>query len=144
MITVRQLLDAKGRMIWSTAPTASVFEALQQMAEHNVGALIVMEGKGVAGIFSERDYARKVVLMGRSSREMKVSDIMSTQVITVTPAQSIEECMKLMTDHRIRHLPVVEEGSVAGLVSIGDIVRSIIEDQRSTIHYLEDYITGRR
>ncbi len=144
MITVKQLLDAKGRTIWSTAPTASVFEALQQMAEHNVGALVVMDGKALVGIFSERDYARKVVLMGKSSRELKVSDIMSTHVITVTPRQSIEECMQLMTDRRIRHLPVLEEGSVAGLVSIGDIVRSIIEDQRSTIHHLEDYITGRR
>ncbi len=144
MITVKQLLDAKGRTIWSAAPTASVFEALQQMAEHNVGALIVMNGKALAGIFSERDYARKVALVGKSSRELKVSDIMSPQVITVTPAQSIEECMQLMTDRRIRHLPVLEEGSVVGLVSIGDIVRSIIEDQRSTIHHLEDYITGRR
>ncbi len=144
MITVKQLLDKKGRTIWSTAPTTSVFAALQQMAEHNVGALIVMNGKALVGIFSERDYARKVVLMGKSSRELKVSDIMSTQVITVTPGQSIEECMQLMTDRRIRHLPVFEEGSVVGLVSIGDIVRSIIEDQRSTIHNLEDYITGRR
>ncbi len=144
MITVKQLLDAKGRAVWSTAPAASVFEALQQMAEHNVGALVVMNGKALAGIFSERDYARKVVLMGKSSRELKVSDIMSTHVITVTPGQSIEECMQLMTDRRIRHLPVLDEGAVVGLVSIGDIVRSIIEDQRSTIHNLEDYITGRR
>ncbi len=144
MISVKQLLDTKGRTIWSTAPTASVFEALQQMAEHNVGALIVMNGQALVGIFSERDYARKVVLMGKASRELKVGDIMSTHVITVTPGHSIEECMQLMTDRRIRHLPVLDEGSVVGLVSIGDIVRTIIEDQRSTIHNLEDYITGRR
>ncbi len=144
MITVKQLLDTKGRTIWSTAPTASVFDALKQMAEHNVGALIVMEGRALVGIFSERDYARKVALMGKSSRELKVGDIMSAQVVTVTPSHSIEECMALMTDRRIRHLPVLDEGSVTGLVSIGDIVRSIIEDQRSTIHNLEDYITGRR
>ena len=144
MITVRQLLEEKGHGIWTTTPGASVFEALQEMANRNVGALIVMEGGKIAGIFSERDYARKVVLAGRSSREMKIAEIMSAEVVTVTPRHSIEECMALMTDRRIRHLPVLVDGQVTGLVSIGDIVKSIIADQRSTINQLEQYITGRR
>jgi CBS domain-containing protein len=144
MITVKQLLDEKGSTIWSTTPTASVYQALQLMAEVNVGALVVMNGDTIVGMCSERDYARKVALTGRTSRELKVADIMSTGIVTVTVRNSIEECMALMTERRIRHLPVVEDGRLLGLVSIGDIVKSIIQDQRSTIHHLEDYITGRR
>ena len=128
MTTVRQLLEEKGYGIWTTTPETSVFGALQEMADRNVGALIVMDGGRIAGMFSERDYARKVALAGRSSRDMKVAEIMSVDVVTVTPRHSIEECMALMTDRRIRHLPVLVDGQVTGLVSIGDIVKSIIAE----------------
>ncbi len=144
MVTVKQLLDEKGKSVWTTSPSTSVYECLQIMAEKNVGALVVTEGKRVVGMFSERDYARKVTLLGRSSRELTVGEIMSTNVIQITTHDSLERCMELMTDQHIRHLPVVDDGALVGLISIGDVVRRVIEEQRSTINSLEDYITGRK
>ncbi len=143
MSTVRDLLNAKGSAVWVTTPDTSVYEALRQMAEKNVGALLVVESEQLRGIFSERDYARKVVLKGRFSSETSVSEVMTSKVITVTPYQTIEECMELMTDKRIRHLPVLEKEKLVGLISIGDVVKNIIEEQRATINHLEGYITGR-
>jgi len=144
MVTVKQLLDEKGTSVWSTSPATSVFDALKVMAEKNVGALVVTDGQKLAGMISERDYARKVALLGRNSRELSVKEIMSTNVIHVSPSDSIEQCMELMTNAHIRHLPVVQNGALLGLISIGDVVRRVIEEQRSTITHLEDYITGRR
>ncbi len=144
MVTVKQLLDEKGNAVWSTPPATSVYDALQSMAEKNVGALVVTEGQKVVGMFSERDYARKVTLLGRRSRELSVGEIMSSNVIHVALNDSIEHCMELMTHQHIRHLPVVEQGALVGLISIGDVVRRVIEEQKSTISHLEDYITGRK
>jgi len=117
-----------------------VFDALKLMAERNIGALLVMNGDKLAGIMSERDYARKVILLGKSSHELKVSEIMSEDVVTVTPVQTVDDCMSLMTGRRIRHLPVLDEGKVAGVLSIGDLVKAIIELQQQTIQQLESYI----
>ncbi len=144
MVTVKQLLDEKGNSVWSISPATSVYDALQMMADKNVGALVVTEGKTLVGIFSERDYARKVALLGRRSRELSVKEIMSSNVIHVARNDSIEHCMALMTQKHIRHLPVVEDGALVGLISIGDVVRRVIEEQQSTISHLEDYITGRK
>ncbi len=143
MSTVRDLLKAKGSAVWVTTPDTSVYEALRQMAEKNVGALVVVAAEQLRGIFSERDYARKVALKGRFSSETSVFEVMTDKVITVTPSQTIEECMELMTDKRIRHLPVLEKEKLVGLISIGDVVKNIIEEQKSTINHLEGYITGR-
>lgn len=141
---VRELLRNKGHQLWSVTPQTSVFDALALMAEKNIGATVVVDESGaLEGIFSERDYARKVVLKGKSSRELRVSEIMTTKVYSVDPGQKISECMELMTDHRIRHLPVVENGKLLGIISIGDVVKSIIEKQESVIEQLESYITGR-
>ena len=140
MKTVRELLQGKGGAIHSIAPDARVYDALKLMAEKEVGALIVMEGGRLAGILSERDYARKVVLLGKSSQDIPVREIMTTKVVTVRPSQTAEECMALMTDHRIRHLPVMEGERLAGVLSIGDLVKAVIEDQRETIKQLESYI----
>ena len=142
MKTVNRLLQGKGRDIWSIRPGQSVFEALEQMARKNCGALLVLdEGGALVGIFSERDYARKVILVGKASKGTPVQDIMSSDVTTVRPDQSIEECMALMTSKRVRHLPVMEAGKVAGVISIGDVVQAIISDQESVIEQLENYIT---
>ncbi|HOK47818.1 MAG TPA: CBS domain-containing protein [Bryobacteraceae bacterium] len=139
---VRSILANKGSAIWSVTPESTVYEALMLMAEKDVGALpVVSEGK-LAGIFSERDYARKVALMGRSSKEMRVSEIMTGEVITITPDHSIDECMRIVTEHRIRHLPVVEGDRLVGIVSIGDLVNAIISAQAATIEHLSNYITG--
>jgi len=140
MITVRQLLDKKGRQIFSIAPGAAVLEAIRLMAERHVGALLVMEGETLSGIVSERDYARKVILLGRSSADTPVRDIMSTPVLTVQPEATVEKCMQLMTEHRVRHLPVVEGRRVVGMVSIGDLVKAVIADQQQQIEQLESYI----
>ena len=140
MINVRQLLDRKGRQVFSIAPTAAVLDAIRMMAEHHVGALLVMQGDALSGIVSERDYARKVILMGRSSADTPVRDIMSAPVITVQPETAVEQCMKIMTDQRVRHLPVIDGGRVVGMVSIGDLVKVVIAEQQQQIEQLESYI----
>jgi CBS domain-containing protein len=139
---VRSILKTKGTAIWSVAPEATVFEALTLMAEKDVGALPVVSAGKLAGIFSERDYARKVVLMGRSSRELKVAEIMTGDVITITPDHTIDECMRIVTDRRIRHLPVLEGDRLTGIISIGDLVNAIISAQAATIEQLSNYISG--
>jgi len=140
---VRFLLERKGFQVFSIAPTDSVFRAVEAMSEKRVGALLVIEGGRLVGVVSERDYARKVILQGRSSKETPVGQIMTRPVITVGPDQSIAECMTLMTERRIRHLPVVEHGQVTGVLSIGDLVKWTIEAQEELIHHLENYITGK-
>jgi CBS domain-containing protein len=140
MTTVRHLLDRKGRAIFSVGPEDPVLEAIQLMADHHVGALLVMKGNELVGIISERDYARKVILRGRSSAETPVWQIMTSPVITVALTNSVQECMELMTTHRLRHLPVVEGGRVVGIVSIGDLVKAVIQEQQQTIEQLESYI----
>lgn len=140
MKSVRQLLQAKGRIIHSIAPDASVFDALKLMAEKDVGALVVTEGDRLAGIISERDYARKVILLGKSSQDIPVRDIMTGKVITVGPDQTVEECMAIMTGKRIRHLPVTEGERLVGVLSIGDLVKEVIAEQEQTIRQLESYI----
>ena len=140
MKTVSQLLQAKGREVHSVAPDARVFDALKLMAERNVGALVVLEGTRLAGIFSERDYARKVILLGKSSHDVPVREIMTAKVITVHPGQTVEECMALMTEKRIRHLPVIEGERLVGMLSIGDLVKEVIAEQEQTIKQLESYI----
>ena len=140
MLSVQQLLDQKPKGIYSVAPGDPVLTAIKKMAEHHVGALLVMNGDKLVGIVSERDYARKVVLLGRSSEETRVEAIMTSKVITVTPRQDAHDCMRLMTDMRIRHLPVVSGDRVTGVLSIGDLVRAVIEEQERTIADLESYI----
>jgi CBS domain-containing protein len=142
MKTIQQLIEtkAKGREIFTIAPDALVFEALMLMAEKDVGALVVLEGGRLAGIISERDYARKVILHGKSSHDIRVREIMTSKVITVHPRQSVAECMALMTERRIRHLPVTEGERLIGLLSIGDLVKEVIADQEQTIKQLESYI----
>jgi len=142
MKTVKQLLQAKGGGVLAVTPSTSVYDALKRMAEKNVGALLVMDGDQLAGIMSERDYARKVILLGKSSHELAVRDIMSDKVVTVTPAQTVDECMALMTGRRIRHLPVVDGGKVTGVLSIGDLVKEVIAMQQETIKQLESYINS--
>ncbi len=144
MTTVRSLLQIKGHDIWGIAPDKTVFEALELMAEKDVGALLVLEGDELVGIFSERDYARKVILQGKSSRDTPVRDIMTTRVYYVRADQSIETCMALMTERRIRHLPVFEDDRLIGVISIGDVVKAIIAHQEFLIEQLENYITGTR
>jgi CBS domain-containing protein len=140
MASVKQLLDRKGTALFCVTPEDPVLEAIRQMAERHVGALLVMKGDELVGIVSERDYARKVILLGRSSRDTPVWQIMSAPVHTVSPNHSVEDCMRLMTERRIRHLPVVERGLVAGVISIGDLVKAVIQDQKQTIEQLESYI----
>lgn len=140
MKTVSQLLQGKSGGVLSVTPEARVFDALKLMAEKNVGALLVMNGDTLLGILSERDYARKVILLGKSSHEIAVRDIMSDKVITVTPEQTVDGCMALMSGRRFRHLPVVDKGRVIGVLSIGDLVKAVIEDQQQTIQQLESYI----
>jgi CBS domain-containing protein len=142
MTMLSQLLDAKGSDVYAVAAGASVLDAIRQMAERHIGALLVIEEGKLIGIVSERDYARKVVLMGRSSTTTAVREIMSAPVITASPGQTVDSAMRAMTTHRIRHLPVVREGRVLGVVSIGDLVKSVIEEQRHTIQDLQSYIQG--
>jgi len=139
---VRSLLRQKDRALWSVSPDASVYEAIQQMSERHVGALVVLSGGQLAGIVTERDYARKVILKGRHSNETPVREIMSSPVLYVTPDQSIGECMRLMTSRRVRHLPVMEGDRITGMVSIGDLVNWIISSQDQTIRHLTGYIMG--
>ena len=140
MTYVSQLLDRKGRAMYSIEPEDPVLEAIQLMADRHVGALLVMKGGSLVGIVSERDYARKVILLGRSSAETPVWQIMSSPVLTVSPRHSVQDCMELMTEHRVRHLPVVESDRVVGMVSIGDLVKAVMQDQQQTIEQLESYI----
>ena len=140
--TVSEILKHKGTQVWSISPDKTVFEAIQMMAEKNVGALLVMDGDNLAGILSERDYTRKVALRGKSSKETKVRDIISSPAISAVPTSTVEECMRLMTDHRVRHLPILEGTKVTGVVSIGDLVNWTINAQKVTIDQLESYITG--
>ena len=142
MKTVKDILRAKGHDVWSITPDASVFEALTKMAHKDVGALTVMEGDQLVGIISERDYARKVILQGKTSRTTLVREIMSSPVICVRPQQTVGECMALLTGRRIRHLPVIEDNRVIGMISIGDLVKSIIAEQEFIIEQLENYISG--
>ena len=140
MRNVQQLLENKPHRLLSISPTASVLDALRQMAEKEVGALVVLDGEKLAGIFSERDYARKIILFGKSSHDTAVSEIMTSSVVCVRPTQSADECMALMTGRRVRHLPVLSEDKVIGVISIGDVVKEMIDDQRRTIEQLEQYI----
>ena len=139
MSTVRQLLAGR-TALYSIAPEAPVLAAIRAMAEHRVGALLVMEGEALVGIVSERDYAREVILLGRASADTPVRTIMSSPVLTVTPEDSVNHCMQLMTDRHVRHLPALENGRVIGMVSIGDLVKAVIAEQRAQIEQLESYI----
>jgi CBS domain-containing protein len=142
METVRQVLISKGSQVLAISPNHSVYEAIKTMAEHEVGALVVLEHDTLVGIISERDYARKIILLGRRSRETLVREVMLTNPITVTPEDSIRTCMELMTDHRVRHLPVLDKERLVGLVSIGDAVKAIMTQQAFMIEQLEHYISG--
>jgi CBS domain-containing protein len=140
MQTVQHLLEGKKRAVYAVDPQAPVLEAIRLMAQHHVGALLVMQNDAAVGIISERDYARKVILLGRSSADTPVREIMSSPVITVNLLNTLDECMRLVTQRRVRHLPVVDEGRVIGMVSIGDLVKAVIEEQQHTIEQLESYI----
>jgi len=140
--TISAILQHKTPDIWSIAPEATVFDAISIMADKNVGALLVMSGGKLLGVISERDYTRKIALKGRSSKETAVQEILSTPIISATPCHTIEDCMRLMTVHRVRHLPVLDRDTVLGIVSIGDLVNWIISAQTQTISQLESYITG--
>lgn len=142
MQTVNQLLRVKGSQIYSVAPSDSVLRAIEIMATHHVGALLVMHQGTLVGIISERDYARKVILKDRSSRDTRVSEIMTAPAVTVAPSDTVHHCMELMTQRRFRHLPVVEGGRVVGMLSIGDLVKAVIEEQSAQIEQLERYIAG--
>ena len=141
-IPVSSLLHHKGSTVWHVPPEATVFEAIKLMADKNIGALPVMSHGMLVGIFTERDYTRKIALMGKTSRDTRVQEVLSGQVICVTPNESVEECMRLMTEHRIRHLPVAEGEKVLGIISIGDLVNWIISAQDATIAQMEQYIAG--
>ena len=143
MLTVRQLLQKKGGQVWSVSPDTSVFDAIKLMADKRVGALLVLDETRLVGIVSERDYATKVILQGRSSEETPVRAIMAEDVLYVTPERSVEECMALMTEKRVRHLPVLEENRLIGVLSSGDLIKAIISDQQFIIGQLERYIRGR-
>ena len=140
--TIGSILNRKGTMVWSVSPTNTVFEAISMMAEKNVGALPVLEGDRLVGMISERDYARKVILLGRGSRETSVAEIMSVNLKTVGLSDSVQECMQIMTENRVRHIPVLEEDKLAGLISIGDCVNWIISAQTAAIDDLERFVTG--
>jgi len=140
--TVRQILGKKGSQTWTISPEASGYEALVLMADKNIGALVVVESERILGIFSERDYARKVILKGRSSKETAVRELMSDKVFTIDLSQTIEMCMAIMSEKQVRHLPVLDNDRLAGLVSIGDVVKMIISEQKITIEQLEKYISG--
>ena len=142
MKTISQFLEQSKRPVYSVAPSATVREALEIMAQHNIGALLVIDGQTLEGIFSERDYARKVVLNGKSSSDAKVSEIMTSKVITINTKHTIDQCMQIMTDNHIRHLPIVNDENVMGLISIGDVVREMIAYQKSMIEQLQSYIAG--
>jgi CBS domain-containing protein len=142
MHNASDILRDKGHRVWSVKPTNTVLEALGVLAKHDIGAVLVLDGDKLVGIFSERDYARKVVLAGRSSKDSRVDEVMTSQVVCVSPERSIDECMALMTNRRLRHLPVVDHKRVIGIVSIGDLVNATIDDQQFTITQLQSYIAG--
>ncbi|MES9939104.1 MAG: CBS domain-containing protein [Candidatus Thiodiazotropha sp. 6PLUC2] len=142
MPSINQILQNKGFDIHTIDANATVFSALEKMSEHSIGSLLVMDNEEVIGLFSERDYARSVILMGRASKETKVKEIVSSQVAVVTPEESVEECMAIMTDKRVRHLPVMKDGKLVGIISIGDLVKAIIEEQQFVIEQLVSYING--
>jgi len=141
MVAVSKILFTKGELLFSITPTTSVYNALELMMEKNVSALLIIENEQLSGIFTERDYARKIVLQGKSSKDTQVADIMTRDLITVTSQSSIEDCMQLMTNKYIRHLPVVNNNKLVGIISIGDVVRHIIEEQKSIINHMEQYIS---
>jgi CBS domain-containing protein len=140
--TIGSILNRKGTTVWSVSPTNTVFEAISMMAERNIGALPVLEGERLVGMISERDYARKVILLGRGSRETSVAEIMTVHLKTVGLSDSVQECMQIMTENRVRHIPVLEEGKLVGLISIGDCVNWIISAQTAAIDDLERFVTG--
>ncbi|HXI69141.1 MAG TPA: CBS domain-containing protein [Verrucomicrobiae bacterium] len=141
-IPVSSLLHHKGSAVWSVSPDTTVFDAIKLLADRNIGALPVLSGGSLVGIITERDYTRKIALQGKSSKDTQVREIMSSQVVCVSPEESIEECMRLMTENRVRHLPVVEQGKLLGIISIGDLVNWIISSQNSAIEQMEQYIAG--
>lgn len=144
MVTVKNILQEKGNKVWYVTPDTKVYDALQLMADKNIGAVLVMDNEKIEGIFSERDYARKVALEGKSSRQLPVKEIMSSKVLFVNPRRNAEECMALMIQKRVRHLPVYENEKLQGLISIGDVVKAILDDKEYMIDQLEQYITNRR
>jgi CBS domain-containing protein len=141
-MSVKQVLEKKGSKAYSVAPTASVLDALAAMAEHDIGAVLVTEGDRLLGIFTERDYARKVVLRGRTSKDTQISELMTPNVCTITPSHTMDQVMNIMTENRFRHLPVVDHGKIAGIVTIGDVVKAVIAMQEATIQHLSSYISG--
>ncbi|MBN2549968.1 MAG: CBS domain-containing protein [Anaerolineales bacterium] len=144
MNTVGQILKAKGSTVWTITKDAPVSEALKHFADHGIGSVVVMDGEVVAGIFSERDFARRVGLLGKEPEKVKVEEVMTRELITVSPKQSVNACMALMTEHRVRHLPVFEEGRLVGILSIGDVVKDLIEELQFMVKQLENYIQGMR
>lgn len=142
MKKIRNILEGKGHQVYSVAPGTSVFDALHVMMEKNISSLLIMENESLKGIFTERDYARKLVLMGRSSKDTPIGDIMTANLVTITPSDTIDHCMEMMSAYKIRHLPVIDNNRVTGMVSIGDVVKFIIEDQKRTIQQLESYIAS--
>jgi signal-transduction protein with cAMP-binding, CBS, and nucleotidyltransferase domain len=143
MTTVGSLLDAKGRDLWSIAPDASVYEAIELMAAKNIGVLLVLEEQTLVGVVSERDYARKIILQGRSSKDTQVKEIMTEKVFCVERTHTLEQCMALMTERRVRHLPVLQDNRPIGVISVGDVIKSIISEKQVLIDQLESYISGR-
>lgn len=143
MYLVKDILNEKGNEVYTVEPEATVYEALKKMAGKNVGALLVVKNGDVVGVFSERDYARKIILKGKSSKDSTVGELLSERIFYVKPFTTTTECMQIMTDHRVRHLPVMDEEKLVGIVSIGDIVNKTIQDQKDTIKQLEDYILGK-
>jgi CBS domain-containing protein len=141
-VPISSLLHHKGSTVWSVSPESTVFDAIKLMAEKNIGALLVMSRGTLVGIFTERDYTRKIALQGKTSKQTLVKEILSRKVVTVTPADSVEDCMRMMTENRVRHLPVMQHGEVVGIVSIGDLVNYIISVQDATIAQMEQYIAG--
>jgi CBS domain-containing protein len=141
MAKVKNILDKKGRAIFSVAPSVTVYQAIELMCDQNIGGLLIVENDVLTGIFTERDYARKLILKGKSSKDTRIADLMTPNPITVTADTTIEECMQIMTQRKIRHLPVLEEGKLTGMVSIGDVVSTVIDEQKNIIDHLEQYIT---
>jgi CBS domain-containing protein len=140
--SVRQVLEAKGSTTHSLPPTASVQDALELMAKNNVGSVVIADGDCLLGMFTERDFARKIGLQGRAAKDTSVRELMTSNLLTVSPSQTIDDCMEMITDNRVRHLPVVEQGRLIGIISIGDVVKAVIADQQQTIQQLSSYIAG--